>query len=94
MNYIEPIIDRLQQLLPGCPEPLLRLHVLLVLTVGDDTTEREVHDAWAVWCEARDPGHRSLIPFDDLTPEVQALDAKYAQAIRLVAQELATKDGS
>jgi hypothetical protein len=47
-----------------------------------------VHDAWSVWRNKTDPDHRSLIPFDDLTPEVQQLDSKYREAIIETTREL------
>ena len=85
MNYIASIAERLAAALPGCPEDLIRLYALLVRVKGADTTDEDVHDAWSAWQMVSDPAHRSLIPFDELTPEVQALDTKYAQAIRAVA---------
>lgn len=48
-------------------------------------TERDVHDAWAVWRAPTRPDHPALAPFDHLTPDVQALDAPYAEAIRKIA---------
>ena len=85
VNYVAEAMNELGARLPGCPAPLLRLYALLVLVKGVDTSNEDVHDAWSVWCDLDTPGHRSLIPFDDLTPEVQALDTKYRDAIREVA---------
>lgn len=87
-NYIEPIVEHLTNALPGCPERLIDLYALLALTRGLDTTLRDVHDAWSIWCHEDNPGHRSLIPFDQLAPEVQELDRKYCEAIRAVASEV------
>ena len=85
MNYVDTIAARLGELLGDCPPELLRLYALLVLVRGEDVTLKDVHDAWAVWRCATRPDHPSLVPFDQLTPEVQELDAKYAGAIREVA---------
>lgn len=84
-NYIDEIATRLGVALDDCDDDLLRLYALLALVKGADTTEEDVHDAWAAWRAATHPTHRSLVPFDELTPEVQALDTKYAEAIRAVA---------
>jgi hypothetical protein len=84
-NYVATTIDRLAELLPGCDPDLLRLYLLLALVKGAHVTNRDVHDAWSAWCHTTRPDHRSLIPFDELTPEAQALDTKYAEAIRAVA---------
>lgn len=63
------------------PNELLDLYALLVLVRGMLCTLPDVHEAWAVWTLRERPDHRSLIPFDDLTPEVQALDGVYRDAI-------------
>lgn len=67
---------------------LLDLYVLLVLTSGIDTGLIDVHDAWAVWKNKTNPSHKSLIPFSELTPEVQELDREYADAICETAREI------
>ena len=86
MSYITDITDNLTSAgLDDCPPDLLRHYALLVLTVGADTALVDVHDAWACWREATRPDHPSLVPFGDLTPEVQELDRKYMDAIRKVA---------
>ncbi len=70
----------------GLTDPaLLRLYALLVFSKGWETTLEDVHDAWSLWRMESDPGHRSLIPFDQLTPEVQELDRAYMEAIHEVA---------
>lgn len=85
MSYITQVTGDLAGRLPDCGPDLLGLYALLVLTTGEGTTLENVHDAWAVWREATRPDHPSLVPFADLAPEVQALDAKYRDAIREVA---------
>lgn len=89
MNYIEEIADRLADKLPDCPHDLLLLYALLVLTCGMAADREDVHDAWAVWRCATRPDHPALVPFGQLTPEVQQLDEQYAAAIREVARERA-----
>jgi hypothetical protein len=67
---------------------LYRIYAALALSTGELTTNRHVHDAWSAWMAGMNPGHRSLIPFDKLSEEVQELDSKYRDAIRSVAKEL------
>lgn len=87
-NYVAPIMAKLTDLLPDCEPELVRFYALLILIRGVNADERDVHDAWAVWRDMTNPGHRSLVPFDELTAQVQALDVPYAQAIRKVAEEV------
>jgi hypothetical protein len=49
------------------------LYALLAKTKGTATTREDVHDAWAI-AEQYDGDclHRSIVPFDELSPEVQS----------------------
>lgn len=88
MNYIQTIKDALETELKmkGTDyEGLLDVYALLVFTVGEDCTNEHVHDAWSIWQDETQPDHRSLIPFNELTKEVQDLDEPYRQAIIKVA---------
>ena len=38
-----------------------------------NTTLRDVHDAWAIWRHQARPDHPAIVPFDELTPDVQEL---------------------
>jgi hypothetical protein len=87
-NYVQAVLDRLDAVCPGLDPDLGRAYALLVLVKGGDTTLRDVHDAWGLWRSATDPRHRSLIPFEELTAEVQELDREYMDAIHRVAAEL------
>ena len=84
-NYIDAIAASIGAIVPDCPQDLLRLYALLALTAGDGVTLEHVHDAWAVWRCATRPDHPSLVPFGELSREVQELDAPYRDAIRAVA---------
>lgn len=65
--------------------PLWLAYAVLATTKGMSTTSKDVHDAWSAWAEVHHKGeHRSLIAFDELTPEVQALDDPYRDAIHAV----------
>lgn len=85
-TYVTRIQDRLAAALPGCDEQLLGLYTLLALTSGKNTSLEAVHDAWSVWRTTTRPDHPSIVPFDELKPEVQELDRKYADAIHDAAQ--------
>jgi len=85
-NYIDRIAAELAAKLPDCSADLLRVYALLVLIEGQSVTEEDVHNAWSVWRTVTQPGHPALVPFDELTPDVQALDTPYVEAIRAVAK--------
>jgi len=86
MNYIQEMLDELSETLPGLPDELLDLYGLLVAVKGDKVTLKDVHEAWAIWKNRIRPDHKSLIPFDELTLEVQELDRKYANGIVKVSE--------
>lgn len=85
MNYVQTARGALAASLPDCDGDLLDLYTLLALTRGAETTLKDVHDAWAIWRDASNPLHKSLVPFDHLTVEVQELDRKYMEAIHAAA---------
>lgn len=88
MNYIEEIKIELAKHIE-VEADLLDLYALLVLTKGLDTTAVDVHDAWSIWKNKTNSSHKSLIPFHELTEEVQRLDDEYMFAIRATASMLA-----
>ena len=81
MTYIDDAINAVAEELPGLPDRLTDLYALLCLTRGVNTTLRDVHDAWAIWRHQARPDHPAIVPFDELTPDVQELDRKYADGI-------------
>lgn len=91
MNYIQEVIDRLNEKLPELDPALINLYALLVQVRPFNCTTEDVHDAWSIWKNITDPCHKSLIPFSALSPEVQELDHKYMVAIREVALDMYTK---
>lgn len=80
MNYIQKVRTNLAARI-NVEGDLLDLYTLLVLTKGAATTWEDVHNAWAVWRNRTNSTHKSLIPFNELTLEVQELDSEYAEAI-------------
>lgn len=91
MNYVEMVKGKLEEELKmkGTPyEGLLDVYGLLVLTVGRNCTDANIHDAWSVWQNKIDPKHRSLKWFNQLSDEVQDLDAPYRKAVVKVAEQI------
>lgn len=88
-NYVQKIQDLLEEELhmKGTPyEGLLETYGLLVLVVGENCTQENIHDAWSTWQNLTLPNHRSLKPFNELSEEVQDLDEPYRQAVIKVAK--------
>lgn len=94
MNYIQKVKEILRTKLASSSDPLgtdddlLGLYALLVLVKGINTTLRDIHDAWALWCVRINPTHPSIVPFPQLTPAVQQLDFPYRHAIIATAKEI------
>lgn len=87
MNYVEDIRSDLDARLPGLDPELIRLYTLLVLVKGMNTRLEDVHDAWAIWCNGTRPSHPSLVPFDELSAEVQSYDRPYRDVIVQLTRE-------
>lgn len=87
MNYIQKAQKELSSKI-DVEKDLLDLYTLLVFTKGDECNLYDIHDAWSIWQNNTKPDHKSLIPFDELTPEIQELDREYMEAVREVALNL------
>lgn len=86
-NYINAVKIELSSRIT-VENDLLNLYALLVMTKGASCTWEDVHNAWSIWRNETDPKHRSIVPFDELTYEVQEMDKDYAEAIIKTAQIL------
>lgn len=84
-NYVQQVKDALSEFHPRLAPELLDMYALLVFVQGEDVTRENVHDAWSVWKNNIRADHRSLIPFEQLSEEVQMMDEKYANSILIVA---------
>lgn len=61
---------------------LLRLYAVVALVLREEgICNEDVHDAWSAWRLDDKPDHPAIVPFDQLTPEVQELDTKFRDAI-------------
>lgn len=75
-----------QDLLPDHDTtPLMLMYAVLARAKGTTVSAEDVHDAWCAWMATTDADHTSIVPFEDLEPDVQALDEPFADAIRRVA---------
>lgn len=92
MNYIDEVkTELLKHIRVG--KGLQDVYAILVLVKGEDVTLKDVHDAWSVnilrtWDFEQFGAHRSVIPFDQLSPEVQAKDQNYVDGIKATARAL------
>jgi hypothetical protein len=87
VTYIDTARTALEARCPGQDPAILDLYLLLALIKGAEVTLRDVHDAWAVWRSRSRPGHPSIVPFEQLTPDVQDLDRPFADAIASAAPD-------
>jgi hypothetical protein len=91
MNYLDRIAAAIKQQVSSEKLPdedtaaLFRLYAVLALAKGSQVTLEDVHNAWSAWMIERDPGHESIRPLAELSPEVQREDEPYLNAIRVVA---------
>jgi hypothetical protein len=94
-NYLETLAELIRAQSPSSAQPdtrdamLFRLYAVLLVAVGARVTARDVHNAWVAWMLEHNPAHPALVPFEQLPPEVAALDDAYVAAIRRVATSLA-----
>jgi len=88
-NYLDRLAGEIGLLAPGCPVPLLRIYAVLALAKGSEVTLADVHNAWVAWRAETMPDHPALVPLGDLSPEKQALDVPYRDAIAVVAARVA-----
>lgn len=90
-NYIREIANQIRKAsgstnlaLEGIDE-LFDIYAVLAMAKGCDVTDEDIHDAWSAWATKHSPNDDSIIPFDELSTEIQALDSKYTKAIHSVA---------
>jgi hypothetical protein len=72
---------------PGDDQSLFLGYAVLMRAKGTETTTSDVHDAWVAWMLSRGQDHHALVPFEDLSADVQALDQAYADAIHAAARQ-------
>jgi hypothetical protein len=93
-NYIEQVATQIRDLIDPAILPkegldqLFASYALLALSKGTDVSNEDVHDAWSTWATEFDPGNDSIVPYSELSIDVQAEDTVFRNAIRAVAREL------
>lgn len=79
---------------PRDDEALFLGYAVLMRAKGLECTAADVHDAWSAWQIARDPHHRALVPFAQLSSAVQNEDVPYVDAIHAAARARAASSYS
>jgi hypothetical protein len=94
MNYIEDLGRKIFECTGDIKydQDLYSIYALLALSTGINTTNENVHDAWSVWATQLCMNHKSLIPYDELPPDIQDLDTQYRNAIQKVALLFLSKE--
>jgi hypothetical protein len=93
-SYIADIAAEIQAAVPpkslpdGETDDLFLIYAVLALAKGVDVEPRDIHNAWAAWMSTKDPHHESIVPYDDLPPDVRREDDPYLVAVRSVARRL------
>lgn len=92
MNYIDQAKEELSKHIK-VGKGLTELYALLALVKGEETTLKDVHDAWAMninrtWDKAQFGEHFSMIPFEELKPETAEKDQRFVDAIHATARAL------
>lgn len=93
MTYLRPIADEIaaeadEHDLDEGRRHLFLMYAVLALVRGQAVDQRDVHHAWVAWMAIRGERHRSMVPFEELSPSVQAEDDPFVEAIRRVAARL------
>lgn len=98
--YLEHIAKIIRSHIPNDRMPhsdgddLLLSYALLLRAKGVNVTNSDIHDAWSAWMARTNPNHESLIPYNELSPDVQGQDLAFATAVRRAADELQLDGGS
>ena len=94
-TYIDKIVTKVENKLHIKDKNLAKFYALLVLVKGKNITLKDVHDAWAVnmnyknktdFCYGHE--HKSIVPFNELSKEVQEKDSKFLSKLLEIANDL------
>lgn len=93
MSYISDVADQIaievgERRIDSNRRQLFLLYAVLAVVLGRAVDRRDVHDAWVAWMAMHGEDHASMLPFDALSPAIQAEDEPFAEAIRRVASRL------
>jgi hypothetical protein len=90
--YLDEDAAQIKSALPSDIQPppdadyLFVLYAVLMRSKGEAVGLSDVHDAWTAWKLLTSESHESLVPFDQLDPNVQAEDQPYVDAIIAAAR--------
>ncbi len=87
-TYVDGLMRLARAEMPDCDGDLLRLYSLLALVAGSEVSRENVHDAWSLWRSMTRPDHPAIIPFEELSLDVQNLDQPYVEAIQRLAAKI------
>ncbi|GAB4094643.1 hypothetical protein GCM10028787_01180 [Brachybacterium horti] len=91
-TYLERDAELIRQHLPAGTdvpensEELFLMYAILLRAKGAETQASDVHDAWSAWMIGLDPGHESILPFDELDAGIRGEDSSFLAAIRAAAR--------
>ncbi|MEV3905530.1 hypothetical protein AB0K11_24700 [Mycobacterium sp. NPDC050551] len=99
MTYLDSDASLIKSALPSDVEVpqdadyLFVLYAVLMRAKGEAVRLADVHDAWTAWKLLTSASHESLVPFDQLEPDVQAEDQPFLEAIHAAAKLRASAKG-
>lgn len=83
VTYVHKVVDRVRNLVSDTFVPFYTQLILTALSLDVEITEEMVHDAWSIATyNGNDTDfHRSMIPFNLLSKEIQDLDKPYVEKL-------------
>ncbi len=93
-NYLAEAAGQIRREVPDVlptanTDILFLMYAVLMFAKGEHVTREDVHNAWTAWMVARGKDRPSMVPFDRLSPETQAEDQPFVDAIVTVARRYA-----
>lgn len=96
VTYIDEVCSLVEKETGLKSKTLINNYALLVLFKGENATLSDIHDAWSMSMNFKEPNpphcygheHLSIVPFDQLSKECQEKDRKYLDALKRVAKKL------
>ena len=83
VTYVHKVVDRVRNLVYDTFVPFYTQLILTALSLDVEITEEMVHDAWSIATYNKNDTdfHRSMIPFNLLSKEIQDLDKPYVEKL-------------
>ena len=83
VTYVHKVVDRVRNLVSDTFVPFYTQLILTALSLDVEITEEMVHNAWSIATYNRNDTdfHRSMIPFNLLSKEIQNLDKPYVEKL-------------